>query len=461
MRWSVIFLAVLFASQINAELSFKKDQNKAPAQNAAEKIDKVMTKSDLSGVNLRVEGAAFRKFSLYFPSSEQKSSGMIANKIFGELRQIIDRDLAVVGAFNFITASTQQEIAGGDAIMKQKGAEGISKLSLNLSGDTIKARIEHKNLITGKATTKNIDGKIAGARRLAHQLAQSIYEEFVGPENIFLLDIAAIKRDKSGEFHVVMMDFSGKNETLVNGGKWMKTSLSFAPNGESLLYSVNTPDGQGIVEQPVGSKQFQFRLKKPGLNIDPRVLPDNSGMLVTLSFEGNANIYRTTRLGTIIGPLTSGLGLNLSATISADGKKIAYVSDRSGTPQIYMQPLDDPNNKIAVRVTNKGNYNQTPALSSKGDLLAFTGRDDKTFDIFAMDLTTNSMWRVTQSQGANQEPDFSPSSNFIYFLSDRDSTGKQDIFISTVNGNHQYRISDAASDANSLGYTSLSIKPKP
>jgi TolB protein len=460
MKLSVFFFAVLAASHVAAGVSFSKEQDKAPAQKAADAMQKVMPFGDLSGVNLRVEGASFRKFSLYFPDAEQKSASALGKKFFNDIRQVIDRDLAVVGAFNQVKLTSAQ--AATEALVKQKGAEGISKLSLSLVNDVVKAKIEHKNLITGKTSTKNFEAKIAGIRRLSHQLAQSIYEEFVGPEDIFMLQIAAVRRERSGESHVVLVDIDGKNETVVADGKWLKSSPSFSPDGKSLLFAVNTPDGQGIVEQNIGSKQFQFRLKKPGLNIDPRVLPDNSGMLVTLSFENNANIYRTTRMGTIVGPITNGLGLNLSPAVSRDGKEIAFVSDRSGTPQIYVQSLADPAKKTAVRVTFKGTYNQTPEFSPDGTMIAFTGRDEKRiFDIFLLERKTERISRVTQNQGRNQEPFFSPSGRFVIFTSERDGKVKPDIFIASLNGDHQFRLTDANSDQKTLGYFSPTIKPKP
>ncbi len=281
-----------------------------------------------------------------------------------------------------------------------------------------------------------------------------------------MLQIAAVKREKSGESHIVIMDFDGQNETVVSGGKWLKSSPSFSPDGKSLLFAVNTPDGQAIVEQNIGSKQFQFRIRKPGLNIDPRVMPDNSNILVTLSFEKNsANIYRATRLGTVLGPFTKGLGLNLSPAISADGKEVAFVSDRSGNPQIYVQAVNS--DKPAERVTFKGNYNQTPDFSPDSRMIAFTGRDErKIFDIFLLERKTENkperLSRVTENQGRNQEPVFAgPKANFLIFTSEREGKPKPDIFISTLNGAHQYRLTDANSNPKTNGYFSPTVKPKP
>lgn len=476
---SIFWFSVLFAVQLFANpsanktakpeekvqlsgISFSKEAAKPSVEKTAASVQKVISQGELSGVNLRVEGASFRKFNLYFPQASTHAISSLAKSSFDDIRKIVDRDLAVVGSFNFVSMNVSAVEANSDALIRQKGAEGLTRLTLTLDKDVVKAKLEHKNLITGKAVTKNFDAKLTQTRRLAHQIAQSVYEEFIGEENIFLLQIAAVKREKSGDTHIVLMDFDGGNETIVADGKWLKSTPTFAPDGKSVLFAVNTPDGQGIVEQTLGSKQFQFRVKKPGLNIDPRILPDNSGMLATLSFEKDANIYRMTRLGTIIGAFTSGLGLNLSPSVSPDGKNVAFVSDRSGTPQIYVQSLADTSNKNAKRVTFKGTYNQTPHFSPDGQLIVFTGRDEKrVFDIFVLELKTERISRITQNQGRNQEPYFTPSGRYVIFTSERDGKAKPEIYIASLNGDHQFRITDANNNQKSLGYYSPVIKPKP
>ncbi len=451
-------LVFLFAFDLVGGITFKGQKPvETQPKPAAEKEVRAEVFGNLSAVNLRVEGASFRRFNLFFPPSVNEGLGK-EKSWFTDIRAIVDRDLAIVGAFDFVKAGGLSKAA--DALIKQKGAEGVTRLSLSAVQNDIKATVEHKNLVTGKTTLKSFQDKFTNLRRLSHTIAQSIYEEFVGPENLFQLQFVAVKREKSGDSLLVMMDFDGQNETVIADGKWLKSCPTFSPDGKNVLYTVTSPQGQGVVEQVIGSKRFEFRIRKPGLNIDPRVLPDNSGILVTLSFENNYNIYRATRLGTLIGPVTQGLGLNLSPSISPDGKEIAFVSDRSGSPQIYVQNLGD--NK-AKRVSFKGNYNQTPQFCpTNKDLIAFTGRDERrVFDIFVLDRKSERISRVTQEQGRNQEPNFTPSGRFLIFTSEREGKSKPDIFLATLNGSHQYRLTNAHANAKTLGYSSPAVKPKP
>ena len=72
------------------------------------------------------------------------------------------------------------------------------------------------------------------------------------------------------------------------------------------------------------------------------------------------------------------------------------------------------------RLTFQGNYNQTPDWSPRGDLIAFTARDERNaFDLFTVNVESGKVTRLTQDQGNNEEPTFSPNGRLIVFNSDR------------------------------------------
>lgn len=442
-----------------ADISFKQEEKKqdSPQEQVVEQAKKALVGSDISSVNarLKVEGASFRQFNLYFPEAKLLGSSSMQKKIAQDIRKIIDRDLEITAGFSSITHSGKSD---DNALLRQKGAEGVSRLTLTIKPDVISGFIEHTNLITGKQASKSFSAPHKNLRRFAHQIAQSVYEAFIGPENLFLLQIAAVKREGTNS-QIVLLDFDGHSETSITEGSWSKASPYFSLDGKTILYGVISPQGGGIVEHEIGSKKFFFRTKKPGVNIDPRIIPDNSGMLATLSFENSANIYRLSRTGAIVGKMTQSLGLNLSPTIRSDGTEFAFVSDRSGTPQIYVQKLVPQ--AVATRVTFQGKYNQTPHFSHDGKLIAFTGRDElRVFDIFVLERDSGRISRVTQNQGRNQEPHFSPSGRFVIFTSEREGKRKPDIFIATLNGSHQFRLTNAEGDKKSQGYFSPVLRPE-
>ncbi len=55
------------------------------------------------------------------------------------------------------------------------------------------------------------------------------------------------------------------------------------------------------------------------------------------------------------------------------------------------------------RITFQGNYNQTPDWSPRGDLIAFTARDERNaFDLFTIDVDTGKVNRLTQDRATTR-----------------------------------------------------------
>jgi TolB protein len=91
------------------------------------------------------------------------------------------------------------------------------------------------------------------------------------------------------------------------------------------------------------------------------------------------------------------------------------------------------------RLTYQGNYNTQPEWSPVEDVIVFTARDERSaFDIFLVDMEGN-IKRLTQNQGNNQDPSFSPDGRYIIFQSDR--RGGERMWLMTSDGEFQTPVS--------------------
>ena len=147
--------------------------------------------------------------------------------------------------------------------------------------------------------------------------------------------------------------------------------------------------------------------KQPGLNTGASWSPDGRSIALTLSYEGNSELYRISPDdGRILARLTQSPAIDSSPSFSPDGAQIAFVSNRQGSPQIFVMSSSGGG---AKRVTFQGKYNQTPRFNPRTDKpqIAFTGRDESgVFDVFILDVKTQQdRSHLTQGQGLEPGPD--------------------------------------------------------
>ena len=115
------------------------------------------------------------------------------------------------------------------------------------------------------------------------------------------------------------------------------------------------------------------------------------------------------RKGNIIEQLTSHAGINVSPSFSPDGQSMAFVSDRSGKPNVYVMNLAS---RQAQRLTFKNSENSEPAWSPKGDEIAFTGLTGGTYQLFIMDRNGGNVRQLTNG-GNYESPTWAPDGRLI------------------------------------------------
>ncbi len=171
-----------------------------------------------------------------------------------------------------------------------------------------------------------------------------------------------------------------------------------------------------------------------GLNLVGGVSPDG---LVSFSSsrDGSSEIYVLDPKRKKMKKLTRSYGIDVSPAFSPDGTKIAFVSDRGGSPQVYI--MNASGKGRPKRVTFEGNYNTSPAWSPDGRSITYVGRTNGKNQIFVVKFDGTDLRQLT-NVGSNEGPSFSPDGYFIAFDSDRE--GARGIYIMRADGEGQKRI---------------------
>ena len=146
--------------------------------------------------------------------------------------------------------------------------------------------------------------------------------------------------------------------------------------------------------------------------------------------------------------LTNSAGVHeLNPVWSPDGKWIAYLSDRSGEYEIYIQPQ---RGGADVRVTNAGDqtrYLYSPIWSPDSKKLAYS---DKKLRLWYTDIDSKQPVLVdTGDYFARLTASWSPDSRWLAFSKTMDGFGKESVFLYSLEQKKVDRVSDGFYDDSS------------
>ena len=312
------------------------------------------------------------------------------------------------------------------------GAQFVVKAAFKVA--TNQARVEIKLFdvntqkevdIGFKSTTVGLDAVEPEVYRFINLLMKY----FTGNEGLFGTRIAYVARTR-GSKQVFVTGIDGAHvEPISSVGP---INILPAWNGSQLVY---TSFASGNPDLVTGGKSTRTLSGQPGLNSGASVRPGTGEIALTLTRDGNAEIYILNPATDTLRRCTNNAAEDVSASWSPDGSRIAFVSDRSGGPQVFVMNADCTGER---RLTFRGSYNTTPDWSPRGDLIAFTGRDGVRQDIFTVEVDSGFIERLTQDQGDNEEPSWSPDGQFLVFSSSRG--GKKKLYIMPASGFPQTEI---------------------
>ena len=303
----------------------------------------------------------------------------------GPLRKALARDLEASGHFRIVPAplSTAQLRLEGTRIRPRLwGASGVRwvlKLRLQRVGDRegVGGLLFRADRSVGTVLpvvpwkTRFFSSK-RSTRATAHQLTDALLRRIVGMGALFASRIAYVE-GHAKRSRVMVRDLDGGDPVQVSPSAHEAVLPSWSPDGSLAFtgYLWRNPD-LFVVR---GARRTRIS-KRAGLNTGAAFSPDGRSLVLTLSHEGNAELYLLAADGALRRRLTHHSRIDTSPTWSPDGEEVAFVSTRGGSPQIYVLPL---NGGVPRQLTSVGSYNQEPAWCPLPGCpwIAFTHRTDE------------------------------------------------------------------------------------
>ena len=200
--------------------------------------------------------------------------------------------------------------------------------------------------------------------------------------------------------------------------------LAWTPDSKSIVFSSSRAGLQSLWRIPIAGG-VPTTVVAAGDDASSPTMPREGAQLAFLLSRTNTSIWRapgpTAKSGQPEKLITSSRQ-EFDASFSPDGKRIAFGSGRSGTPELWLCNGDGSN---PVQLTSLAAPSTgTPRWSPDGKQIAFDSVEQGHSDIFLISAEGGSPRRLTEGTSQNDIPSWSRDGKWVYFHSSRSGTGE-------------------------------------
>jgi len=279
-------------------------------------------------------------------------------------------------------------------------------------------------------------------RRMAHLVADTIYEQLTGEKGYFdsrIVFVAETGTKKKRGKRLAIMDQDGANLRYLTDGSDLVLTPRFSPTNQQVAYMAYPQTGQPqvfLLDVENGRRQLLGNF--PNMTFSPRFSPDGTKVVMSLlDKNGNSDINVMDIRSGQRRELTRSTAIDTSPSYSPDGSQIVFESDRGGTQQLYVIGANGGN---AKRISFKNGRYATPVWSPRGDLIAFTKQLPGKWLIGVM-KPDGSGERILTEGFHNEGPTWSPNGRVLMFFRDvPGASGGPQLWSVDLTGRNEQRV---------------------
>lgn len=308
-----------------------------------------------------------------------------------------------------------------------------------------------------KQSQKNIDsilltGDLKEDRRQIHRLADTIHKALFGIDGIASTRILyTIKMQNSSDSskwisEVWETDYDGGNPRQLTQDRSMCVSPAYLPPKRG-----NRPGGFLFVSYQLGQPKIfisSFKDEKKqrvtqmrGNQLMPAISRQRDKIAFICDITGNPDLFVQSfspELGATGKPqqvFAARLSTQGSPSFDPEGTRLAFVSDKDGSPKVYVLTIPSPGANISdikpTLISKANRENTAPCWSPDGTKIAYCSRNKGDRQIWVYDFEKNQETQITQGSGHKENPSWAPNSLHLVFNS---STPKaSDLYIINLN----------------------------
>lgn len=350
-----------------------------------------------------------------------------------------------------------------NAQWKQKGFFYVVKVKMN--DDQLSARV--LNTITGQG--KKIDGlpvtgEIRHDRRQLHRLSDAIYKALFNEDGIATTHILFTKKIPGNTpneitHEVWEMDYDGGNARQIIKQKGLMVSPSYITpklgqtasqfvyvnykNGQPKIFIANLKDGN-----------TKAIVKLAGNQLMPAVTRQQDKLAFVGDYTGNPDLFiQAFDLEQLGNSKPQQLFTNRRAaqgtpSFSPDGKQVAFVSNKDGSPKIYTMNIPatlGKVNELKPKLITKYQGDCTaPNWSPDGKKIAYCVKTKGPRQIWVYDFDRKEEYQVTQGADNKENPTWAPNSSHLTY--NTTEAGNTEVYFISLNELKPVRITSGTGD---------------
>jgi len=190
-------------------------------------------------------------------------------------------------------------------------------------------------------------------RRTAHIVVDSILKRLFADskvQGICSSKVAFCVETRKGIKEIYVADFDGMNVTPVTQSNTLSVEPDWVPGKMNLVYTKYGRSFTDIVETDLVTKRSRRIAQYPGLNSGAAISPDGKTIALTLSRDGQVELYKKPIDKRGQQRLTSSRSVEASPCWSPDGRMICFVSNKSGRPKLYITGANGQGSRVVSTI---------------------------------------------------------------------------------------------------------------
>jgi TolB protein len=379
-----------------------------------------------------IQGPIIKKISVFVPDLTNVSGGGADAKA-REFVNVLRNDLLNAGFFDVHDGSGVAGDGSGSINFQayfDAGAEALVKGEYQSSGGGMNIAIRLFDVVQEKELVgRSYEADPGRVRDAAHRFANAVMKELTGIDGFFTSKIVYVSgREQKRDLYI--MDYDGHSARKLTNHRSIILSPHCSPDGSKIAFNSDKVWSQDVYVLTLAPRVEEKRLTR-GLKLEqsPEWSPDGR----RIAYSANGDIFVANADGTGAVNLTRHHSIDVSPTWSPDGRQIAFVSDRAGSPGIYVMNSNGGN----VRKITSGGYSTDPAWSPNISVnrIAFVRVEGGEANIFTVNPDGSDVQKLTRGSRRNENPSWSPDGHYVSFSSTRG--GAKNIYIMYLNGENQ------------------------